>query len=191
MAYPDPQEPPDPTPPPIPSPDPAPYFPGPVPRLLPAGARRADPLRHRRDAGAPGRPQPAGAGLAVRAHVPEQALQPQEAGRRPGLRLAGLQPVDGAAAGDDDEEDRVPARDGRLRGVAHGEDRGGRAAEVRAERGGRDIRSLAGDQARGSLLLVVRLSLVWPRSFDSMIERRLCSLGRQFGGELVLFFLTF
>lgn len=140
MADPGPQEPPDPSP---VSRNPG-SFPNPVPELLAAGARRADPLRHLRDAEAPGRPQLAGPGLAVRAHDPEQALQPQEAGRQ-GLRLAGLQPIDGAAEGDDDAKDRVLAREGRIRRVAYGEDRGGRAEEVRAARGGHDIRSLAGD----------------------------------------------
>lgn len=85
-----------------------------MPQLRAAGGLRAAVLvRCELDAEIDGRPQFGGEGLAVQPNAAEQALQPAIEGRE-GLRGSRLQSVDGAAAGDDDEEDSVSAGSRRL-----------------------------------------------------------------------------
>lgn len=114
-----------------------------MPQLRAAGGLRVV-VRCELDAEADGRPQFGGARLVVQSDGAEQALQPEGEGRE-GLRGARLQSVDGAAAGDDDEEDSVSARSRRVRGVDDGEGIGGGDAEAGAPGGDHDLRSLARD----------------------------------------------
>lgn len=83
------------------------------------GIRAAIFVRRELDAEIDGRPQFGGQRLAVQPNAAKQALQPQIEGRE-SVRGARLQPVDGAAAGGDDEEDSVFVGSRRFRGMADG-----------------------------------------------------------------------
>lgn len=109
-----------------------------MPQLLAAGALRDLRFRSQSDAIALGRAQSPGPGLALRADDPEPSVQSPHR-RRENLRLAGLQPVDAAAEGDDDEANRLSLGSRRFQRLAYGERARGRDEKVRVFRGHRDL----------------------------------------------------